>query len=196
MESNNNTKVDNFFYFLNNLFELGTEEADEILEMIAQAIEKAGENAESMTDVVFETLEVLKNQNWYKNLLDVNQKIINKNVTDFIYEQEGMLISLKDYKLAIPSELIRDYVKSGIKDFNELVDKIHVRVAEDFPNIPKIEVSKEILKYAKSLKRNEDEKKTDEIQLLKKGKEKLENEIKILLKKYPVLKDKYPHIKF
>mgnify|MGYP001582536524 CR=1 FL=1 len=126
---------------------------DEIVELIAKAIESTG----SIADAIVNVSESLKEKEWFKKLSKENQKSLKKQIVDSIHEEEGTLITMDNGKLNIPSKLIRDEVKSGKKEIVELTKSIHEKAKEDFPDVTEREVRDAITGYGKTVNKTRSE---------------------------------------
>lgn len=118
---------------------------DAIVELIAKAIEATG----SIADAIVNVKEQLQSKDWYKKLSKENQTSLEKQIVDSINEEEGILITKKDGKLNIPLKLVKNVIKSGKKEINELVDAVHEIVSKDFPETTTREVRDAITGYGK-----------------------------------------------
>lgn len=126
---------------------------NEIVELIAKAIEKTG----SIADAVVLMTEQLQQKDWYKNLSKSNQKYLKKQITDGVLETEGMMPYVEDGETTVPAKLIRDIVSSGVKDIDKVVEIVREQLLEDNPNITEREIRDTITGYGKVVGRTKDE---------------------------------------
>ncbi len=66
-------------------------------------------------------------------------------------------VEIKDGKVVIPSEVIRQYVREGVNSIDELTDKIHAQISETRHDISKRDVRDAITNYGKTLNMSQEE---------------------------------------
>lgn len=129
---------------------------DGALEIIAKTVEAGG----SITKAVNDAWQHIQDSEWYKtankDIKDKAKKGFDNHINEEL-DYETFSPTVKDGKLNIPSKLIRDYIKSGIKDIEELINKLHERIKEENPEITKREVRDAITGYGKTVNKTKNE---------------------------------------
>lgn len=86
-------------------------------------------------------------------LPDLYKKLGGKDETTFEYDD----IEIKNGKLKIPKDLIRDLVASGYDKIETLTDEIHDRIKEELPDVTKRNVRDAITEYGKTINMSQEE---------------------------------------
>lgn len=130
---------------------------DGAVEIVAKSIEAGG----TIADAVYKGVEYIKNTDWYKNATKDTQKkaidsFIERMVSDSVEQTSSISIS-EDGKIRIPESVVKDYVRQGITDINE----ISQRIIDDFfsgnEDVTIREVRDAITRYGKTINQSKDE---------------------------------------
>lgn len=130
---------------------------DGAVELVAKTIEAGG----SIADAVNKGVEFIKNTDWYKNATKDTQKeavdsFTEQMVKNSIIDNASISIS-DDGKLKIPESIIKEYVKEGMTDINEISQRIIDDFFEGNEDITVREVRDAITRYGKTINQSKDE---------------------------------------
>ncbi len=142
---------------------------DNALEIIAKTIDAGGSIAQS----VYDAGKSIKNSEWYKSLNKNQQNRADKSFDEYVNETvdfNSYKPTMDNGKLVIPSKLIRDYVKSGIKDIETLTDTILSQIKDEFPDVTKRQVRDAITGYGKTVNKSKADLTVDILRLKRLGK--------------------------
>lgn len=129
---------------------------NDIVELIAKAIETTG----SIADALVQVKEQIQEKDWYKKLSKSNQDYLYRQISDEVLAVEKMVPYVENGKLIVPSVLVRDIVSSGVDNIGAVVDIIHNKVLEENPDITKREVRDAVSGYGKELGQTKDDLRT------------------------------------
>ena len=133
---------------------------DAAIEIVATTLQdtKIGNN---LAVAIQKGVEYIKNSDWFKQATkDTQKKAIDSFVERMIYdstEQTSSISISDDGKIKIPESIVKDYVRQGITDINE----ISKRIIEDFfsgnEDVTIREVRDAITRYGKTINQSKDE---------------------------------------
>lgn len=128
---------------------------DGVIELVAKTIEAGGTTA----DAIQKGLDYIKNSKWYKTLNNNEQSEAINGFKNFIKnETKNPSVSLDDNgKISIPTKIIRDYVKQGIEDIDQIAELILDDLKTEHPDLTLREVRDAITGYGKTINLNQEE---------------------------------------
>lgn len=128
---------------------------NELVEVGARAIEKAGQGADMVAAAMKAISEKLNEYEWYRNLSQRDRDAVDEQIREQYMAQsdDGM----ETGSMTIPKSLVRDIVASGVSDIDTLVAKVKEAVADTYPNATDREIRDAITDYGRVLNMSKDE---------------------------------------
>jgi len=122
---------------------------DGAIEIVAKAVEAE----EILSNAIKKGMDYIKKSSWYQSLSDSDKNEAEKSFEDHVRKdaRPAMVYIDEDGNIKVPESLIRSLVEQGVKDIDELSQKVLDTIIDEYPDLTLRQVRDAITKYGKTI---------------------------------------------
>ncbi len=141
---------------------------DGAIEVVAKLVEAEVK----LSDAIKKGMDYIKKSSWYQSLSDSDKNEAEKSFEDHVRRdaRPAMVYIDEDGNIKVPESLIRSLVEQGVKDIDELSQKVLDTIIDEYPDLTLRQVRDAITKYGKTINPDPDTISTEVRKLKRLGK--------------------------